>query len=214
MKPLIAVPIIAERTGQALKKAQEAMQRGADLVEYRIDYMPKTNLETIIIPKIPCIITNRHPEEDKNSPGYYCEPARLSKLKEAARLGASYIDIESNFLQEDFLRGINRDKTKVIISYHNFEETPENLSEIYRKIVSQGADIVKIATAANNAYDVDKMFNLIETAEMPIIGICMGEKGKLTRVAPKNYLTFGALSKDECSAPGQYTIEELIEHFK
>jgi len=223
MRLLIAAPIIAERTGQALKKAQEAMQRGANLVEYRIDRMKAVTLETIITPEIPCIITNRHPEEDKNSPGYYCEPARLSKLKEAARIMAKnesikegYIDIESNFLKEDFLKHINRDKIKIIVSYHDFNKTPpmEYLEKICNQITNQGADILKIATMINEEEDIKRITDLRKYAKIPAIIIGMGEKGKLTRVAPDNYLTFGALSKDEGSAPGQYTIEELIEYFK
>ena len=223
MRLLIAAPIIAERTGQALKKAQEAMQRGANLVEYRIDRMKAVTLETIIIPEIPCIITNRHPEEDKNSPGYYCEPARLSKLKEAARIIAKnesikegYIDIESNFLKEDFLKYMNRDKIKIIVSYHDFDKTPslEELEKTCDQIANQGADILKIATMINDEEDIRKITDLRKYIKIPAIIIGMGEKGKLTRVAPENYLTFGALSKDECSAPGQYTIEEIIEHFE
>jgi 3-dehydroquinate dehydratase-1 len=140
----------------------------------------------------------------------------LSSLKEAARCGANYIDIESKFLKEDFLKYINRDKTKVIVSYHNFDETPplEELEKTCNQIISQGADILKIATMVNEEDDVRKITDLRKYIKIPAIIIGMGEKGKLTRVAPDNYLTFGALSKDEGSAPGQYTIEELVEYFK
>ena len=38
-------------------------------------------------------------------------------------------------------------KTKRIISYHNFKETPQNLGEIHEQCVALNADIVKIVNA-------------------------------------------------------------------
>jgi len=215
-RPLFAVPIMAERPGLALIKAKEAKQKDADLVEYRIDRMKHVNLKTIINTEIPCIITNRHPEEDKDSPNYYCENARLSSLKEAAKLGANYIDIESKFLKDDFLKYIDREKTKVIISYHNFNETPpaENLHYIYEKIVNQGADIAKIVTMAKEWDDCIGIIELVRDAKVPIIGINMGVYGKVTRYNKKNYISYCALNKDECSASGQITLDYMISHFK
>jgi len=49
---------------------------------------------------------------------------------------------------------------------------------------------------------------LIEHANKPIIGICMGEFGKKTRLHPKNYLTFACLP-GKASASGQITIDEI-----
>lgn len=46
----------------------------------------------------------------------------------------------------------------------------------------------------------------------PVIALAMGEKGMVSRVlAPKHggFLTFGALSADKASAPGQPLLTEL-----
>lgn len=52
---------------------------------------------------------------------------------------------------------------------------------------------------------------------MPTIALAMGPKGMLARLlAPKfgGYLTFGALSKGQESAPGQPTVHELAQLYR
>ena len=67
------------------------------------------------------------------------EQARLTLLRTAIVEGADYVDLE-----EDIAGGIPRyGKTKRIVSYHNFRETPADLDEIHRRLASKDADIVK-----------------------------------------------------------------------
>lgn len=51
----------------------------------------------------------------------------------------------------------------------------------------------------------------------PTIGLAMGPTGMISRLlSPKfgGYLTFGALSKGQESAPGQPTVQDLIEVYR
>lgn len=50
--------------------------------------------------------------------------------------------------------------------------------------------------------------------QIPTIGIAMGERGLISRIlSPKfgGYLTYGALEADAVSAPGEITVEDLLE---
>ena len=126
-----------------------------------------------------------------------------------------YIDIESKFMNEDFLKYIDRSKIKVIVSYHNTVETPkiEEIHKIYSKAVIQGADVVKIVTMAKNYDDCKRMLDLVRDADKLTIGMCMGKCGEITRYNKQNYMTFCTLNKKECSAPGQPTLDYMIKHF-
>jgi 3-dehydroquinate dehydratase/shikimate dehydrogenase len=200
---MIAVSITSNTLEDALKDIQIAKNSGANLAELRIDYMDKPDLKKLISASVlPVIVTNRCKEEG----GYFngSEEQRIAYLMAAARLHAAYIDIELKHMPGEF----DKNSSKLIVSYHNFSETPQNLKEIYNQIANTDADIVKIATMAKTKSDAGRMIGLIEYAPKPIIGICMGELGKITRQHPKNYLTFKCLP-GKASAPGQLTINEL-----
>jgi len=210
----IAVPITAPLMEDALGDIQEASEV-ADIIELRLDYMSNPNLERLVeASTIPVIVTNRHPDEGgKNK--IITEKERINYLQRACHLGVKYVDMElGHFHDLD-----RKATTRLIVSYHNFDETPQNLDVIYKTIFDKGADIVKIATKANSYDDSRRMLNLIADKhnEMDIIGICMGEKGTITRVLGPvygGYLTFASLDKGKASAPGQLSVHELKTAWK
>jgi len=206
----IAIPITATTVDDALKDMDVATPL-ADILELRLDYMSRPNLEVLLRHcAIPKIVTNRTKHERGRFQG--SEERRIAYLQEAIDLGAEYIDIES-----DYFHNFERKSTKLIVSHHNFENTPQDLDSIYRWIVSQGADIVKIATTAKDYTDSLRMLQLIAAADRDIIGICMGEKGSLTRVLGPvygGYLTFACLTDDKASASGQMTVAQLQQASK
>jgi len=114
------------------------------------------------------------------------------------------------------------DQTKLIVSHHDFNGTPpeSKLQNILNECVGRGAHIVKIATFANSAEDNLTILKLITHAKkmnQEIIALCMGEKGKISRImAPYfgSYLSFASLAKGTESAPGQLTVEEMREIFR
>jgi len=148
----IAIPITAKTIEDALNDIETAKNSGADIAELRIDYMNQPNLRALISnSKLPVIVTNRCKEEG----GYFngSEEHRIAYLMAAANLCADYIDLELSCLPGEF----NKKDSKLIVSYHNFFETPSNLKEIYRGISDKNADIVKIATMANDESDASRM---------------------------------------------------------
>ncbi len=208
----IAVPITAESMDEALRDMDRAAEV-ADIIELRIDYMTNPNLEKLLKhSETPKIVTNRTIHEGGRFKG--SEEQRVVYLQEAAALEAEYVDIELDYYQPIERTGAK--PTKLIVSHHNFERTPENLDEIYQRIAEKNPDIAKIAAKANSPQDSLRMLNLIasvhDAGDREIIGICMGQEGILTRVYGSvfgGYLTFASLDEKKSSAPGQLNVYEL-----
>lgn len=215
---MICIPITARSAEDTISEMSLA-SRYADIIELRIDYIPEMqDAETCIEKSLksktkPVIVTNRPEREGGKFNG--SEQNRLRLLQKAIDLRADYVDVEF-----DSVRQITRQNTsKVIISYHNFKETPPNLNKIYNDICQWKPDIVKIVTYANDITDNIRIFELLKTANVPTISFCMGELGHISRILTRKFgglLTFASLEGDKESAPGQLTASELskIYHFK
>ncbi len=154
-------------------------------------------------------------------PCSYTDDKRKALMKLAIDSGARYIDIEYEAPEQyskELVEYAHNNNTVVIISYHNFDETPEKyqLEHIIEKAELMGADRVKLATTANTTADNARILSLYEQ-HTNIIAFCMGEIGIVTRVAAP-YLgaefTFAALNKKLITAPGQLTYMEFNDIFK
>lgn len=215
---MICIPVIANTVDDVLRDMAEASQF-ADIIELRLDYIKNPDLKRILKRRTkPVIVTNRPTREGGKFDG--SEEERIALLKLAIQLQADFIDVEHDSIQH-----INRDteprvpasKTKLIVSYHNFRETPGDLTDIYQKLNHCGADIVKIVTYANTITDNIKIYRLLQQAQAPLISFCMGEYGIISRILYKrfgSYLTFSSLQKGKESAPGQINIHELFHVYR
>ena len=206
---MICVSITAPTT-DAARQALHAAAATADLAELRLDYMPEYDLPRLLESRpCPVIVTNRPEREGGRFTGG--EEGRLAALREAITLGADYVDVESDAVRSaSFLRG--RGETKLIVSYHNFEETPENLASLWQELSGAGADLVKMATMATSLTDNLRMFQVIQNAAKPTIGLCMGELGVISRILYRRfggYLTFACMGEGPASGPGQLTVDEF-----
>lgn len=153
---------------------------------------------------------------------------RNSHLYESAVLaGAAYVDVNVfsyiNLKKENklFIRG---KKTKVILSFHDYEKTPslDELAKVYKAAVKAGADVVKIVTTAYSTEDALRVLDLyrlkregrLGSGKVPLIAFAMGDTGRFSRLeavclgAPFIYC---ALRKKYVLAPGMFTIEEIGE---
>ncbi|HHT9146885.1 MAG TPA: shikimate dehydrogenase [Candidatus Wunengus sp. YC61] len=215
---MICIPIIANNLADALHDMAEASMV-ADIVELRIDYIKNVDLKRLLEKRTkPVIITNRPVREGGKFDG--SEEERIALLKHAIRLQADYVDIEHDSIQHistDTALHAPSNKTKLIVSYHNFRETPDDLTDIYKRLSQSGADIVKIVTHANSITDNVRMYRLLQQSRMPVISFCMGELGIISRILYKrfgSYLTFASLRTGKESAPGQISIHELLNTYQ
>ncbi|MEB2309973.1 MAG: shikimate dehydrogenase [Candidatus Brocadiaceae bacterium] len=211
---MICIPIIANNLDDALRDMAEA-SKFADIIEVRLDYIKNPDLKRILQRRTkPLIITNRPDREGGRFNG--SEEERIAVLKHAIQLQADFVDIEHDSIHNlcrDTGLHVPSSKTKFIVSYHNFRETPDDLISLYQRLSQSDADTIKIVTHANSITDNIKIYRLLQQARRPLISFCMGEYGIISRILYKrfgSYLTFASLRKGKESAPGQITIQEFL----
>lgn len=208
---LLCVPFTAPRVEQTLALLH-APGRVFDIAELRLDYMERPDVARLLRDKpCPVIVTNRPTREGGHWAG--TEERRLELLAEADRLGADYIDIEWDARE----RFSHPGRARLIVSHHDFKETPANIAEIARRIEATDADIVKVATMANTPADNVTMLRVLRAARKPTIALTMGEHGNLLRIlGPKEkaFLVYASLDTGRESAPGQVPVNELVEVFR
>lgn len=214
--PNICIPIKLKSTQEILDFMQKN-ENEADLFEIWLDQVEDLDLEKIMQTKTKPVLCVCKGEKEKGSfKGNELEKADL--LKKAMKLGAEYID--ADYQTEDILLQAlmkNKGDTKVILSYHNFEITPDlkELLVIIQKMLAYKPDIVKIATMANSYKDSLVIINLaqsLSTAKIPHITIAMSEYGKMSRaITPLlgGEMMFAPLSNQEESATGQIDVDKL-----
>ncbi len=209
---------MARDTAGAVKKITRA-NPVADLLELRLDAMESFRLSDMIQEASkPVIVTYRSRKEG----GHRSEDdeTRARHLLNAIENKAEYVDLEYNMapdLRDQILQ--NRRESKIIASIHVLDSTPSRgeLDGILNGMAGTGADIVKIVTRAQQPEDNLRVLDLIPRATemgLKIIALCMGEKGRISRVASLlfgGYLTFASLDQGDESADGQIPVKEMRE---
>lgn len=212
----ICLPVVERTMEEALRTIAKANQL-ADFIELRLDYLRKFDLEQLLkAGKKPLIVTNRRREEGGRYKGE--EKSRVGILRQAAHLGADFVDLEMesgrSFVHELIA---NKKNTRLILSFHDFQKTlkAEELRTLFKRMIQCGADVVKIVTFARAWEDNLKVLSLIPYAKegnQKIVAFCMGEKGKISRIfAPLlgAAWTYASLNIKRSSAPGQLTVWEI-----
>ena len=205
---MICVSIGRTRHKMALAEHRALADRGAQLVELRVDWLSRTpDINRLLADRpTPVVITCRRGSDKGRWGGD--EDQRQTVLRSAIVGGADYVDIE-----DDIAKAIPRyGDTQRIISHHNFDETPDDLEEIYQGMCDLDPDIIKLVTMANNPQDSVRLLKLVASAEIPTIGFCMGELGLSSRLLCVKYgspFTYATFSSERTLAPGQLSFEEM-----
>jgi len=211
---MICVSIARTRHKMMIAEYRAATEQGAELAELRLDYLRRDADFKRLLEKrgCPVIIALRRPADGGRFAG--TEDKRLLILRFAIAAGVEYVDLET-----DTAKKIPRfGNTKRIVSYHNFEATPQNLNAIHSEMLDLDADIVKIVTKAERPSDNVRMLQLVRKSPVPMVGFCMGDMGLPSRILCGQFgapFTYAAFNKERVLAPGQLSFEELrdIYHY-
>jgi len=163
----------------------------------------------------PWIACNRRPEEGGR--GRQDENSRLNQLIEALDYGPAMADIELNTPGLMEIVPVIKARTSCLISYHDFEKTPDysELNGLLRREQQAGADICKIVTTAESVSDNLALLKLIKANRtVRLVAFAMGVEGRLSRVLSPlagAYFTFASLQSGKESASGQIAVAELRE---
>src|SRR6478736_3385444 len=210
---ILCVTVGRGRHRHLIAEHKHLAEQGCQLVELRLDFLvTPPNLKRLLAERpCPVIVTCRR--EKDGGRWAKSEEDRLMLLRQAIVAGVEYVDLE-----EDIAASVPRfGKTKRIISYHNFQETPEDLNHLHAKLCTLNADVVKIATMAHSPHDNLRLMRLMKSTRVPTVAFCMGEFGQVSRIlagkfgSPFTYSTFHA---DRSMAPGQMSYQQMKETYR
>ncbi len=190
----------------------------ADIIEWRADYLPKEAILQVapaIFEKFAgreLVFTLRTRSEGGEidlSPEEY-----IHLIKEVAQLyQPDYIDFEYCSYKDVFEEML--DFPNLVLSYHNFQETPENMMEILSELTILNPKLVKVAVMAHTEQDVLDLMNYTRgfktlNPEQEYVTISMGKVGKVSRItADVTGSSWSFASLDEVSAPGQISLASM-----
>ncbi len=231
-RTLLAVPLTSldPPLGAQVRAAQAA---GADLVELRVDLLGDVAaVETLLQqPRaLPMILTIRTAAEGGAWTGDEAE--RIALLERLGLLVPGFVDVEcatwqrsANVRQKIGLvadvpgHATARARNRLIVSHHDCQATPADLSPVFDALAATPAHIHKVVFTARDATDALRV--LIElhrrAPQHPTIALAMGEAGLVTRVLARKFgafLTFATLHAGGESAPGQPTLTALRDLYR
>ncbi len=226
-QPLICAPLVAT-TGAALEaEALRVAAKKPDLLEWRADFFTDiADAEAVLeaakrlraaAGDLPIIFTRRSAQEG-GAPTALTADRALALYKAVCReRAADLVDFElSNGAAQI---GEVRDAalgsgTKLILSHHDFRQTPDDLGRYFREAERLGADIAKVAVMSHGLDDVLRLLSATlgarRTLAIPLMSIAMGEYGSISRLLGWMFgsaVTFAVA--ESSSAPGQIPIEDL-----
>jgi 3-dehydroquinate dehydratase-1 len=183
----------------------------AEMAEIRLDLTHFNQDQIVELCKLgkPLIFTFRKSE-------FSDETTRIQALSNAIDQQAAWIDVD---IDEDqsFITTISQKiaatgNTRLILSYHNYNQCPTNtaLYDVIIRATGFSPDLIKIACLSHGIRDNKRILSFNKDFSN-IMAFCMGEIGKSTRAfsllmgAPFAYVAL----KGESTAPGQMTVEEM-----
>ncbi|MCD7808879.1 MAG: type I 3-dehydroquinate dehydratase [Erysipelotrichaceae bacterium] len=226
-KPKICLPIVGTTDKEIMEQLNSFENLKYDLIEIRIDFYQDLNdiqkvlsiLRDIRVATVkPILLTCRSQKEGGQSTLSNEDYKELLREIILARC-VDMIDIE--VMSSDYfislLTGIaHRNNTKVIMSNHDFAQTPDNdiIKERILKMEKMEADIAKIAVMPQNKKDVMRLLDLTlemsEQLSIPLVTMSMGELGGISRMSGEltgSAITFATGAK--ASAPGQINVNDM-----
>ena len=197
---------------------------GASIVELRLDRFPGIEIGAAISAcPLPVLATLRSRSEGGEGPD---DPTTRAEILEAARdAGAALLDLE--FERDTSLvleLGLAPEQT--ILSWHDPERTPEELSDVVGRMMEAQARWIKVVPTAESVKDLmsvlalHRQFNRGRMSNRRLLTFAMDAPGLASRyLAPLlgPPIGYAAWSNDSPAAPGQLSItrtEAVIGHLE
>lgn len=200
---MLSVVINGPTFEEASQQIAEALVY-ADLVELRLDFFKSVNINDL-----------------KNLRSTYSIPMIFTlkgefTLTSLLELKPEYIDLESSVPSHVMEEVLKFPDIKLILSYHNFTDTPNDLEGIYREMQKTPAFFYKIAVLAKNSVDALRLICFAKKSDEKLIAISMGSFGQISRILSpvlRCPITYAALDESKISAPGQLDAKTLIDRY-
>lgn len=188
----------------------------SDFLEIRFDFLDQSeipsSMKIIESIKSRSIFTLRSREQEGNFKGNEFE--RLKLLKMLYDANPMLLDVEyDTIFADNSLNNYLKDKSNVLISWHNFSSTPSD-EFLEKKIydMKKFSNNIKLVTMATNVTDSLRVLNLYDKfKDSNLITFAMGDCGVISRILctfyGKSPFTYASLEKS--IAPGQLSVIEM-----
>lgn len=188
----------------------------SDFLEIRFDFLDQSeipsSMKIIESIKSRSIFTLRSREQQGNFKGNEFE--RLKLLKMLYDANPMLLDVEyDTIIADNSLNNYLKDKSNVLISWHNFSSTPSDEC-LEKKIydMKKFSNNIKLVTMATNVTDSLRVLNLYDKfKDSNLITFAMGDCGVISRILCTFYgrspFTYASLEKS--IAPGQLSVIEM-----
>ena len=217
--PKVCLALNADTVEDMLATA-ESLARDNPFIEFRLDYLkqplaafPKIHRFLETHQYVTAIGTCRRANNGGKFKGSLA--SQLEVLTKAHAAGCQIVDLELQSALKSKPAAIARlrGRAGLILSFHDFRAT-RNLDKTLEKMLKVPADFYKVVTTATTLSDNVSMMKFLQTqsATHALIGLCMGEQGIISRVLSVragSAFTFGAVSADLKTAPGQVSAGDL-----
>jgi len=217
--PKVCLAVQAD-TADELVDITESMAQDNPFVEFRLDYLKQPMAAVAKIRRflethqyITAIATCRRADNGGKFKGSLA--SQLEILNKASAAGCQIVDVEleSALKAKPEVLARLRKTAGLIVSFHDFRGT-RHLEQTLEKMLKVPADFYKIVTTATTLSDNVTMMKFLQTQsdKHALIGLCMGEQGIISRVLSVragSVFTFGAVSAQQKTAPGQVSAREL-----
>lgn len=218
MRTKIVVPIMPTSLGEVLKLDVADFLK-ADIIEWRADALLTVdkilNAAPLIVKKFvgkPLLFTLRTSHEGGQleiSDDDYCQLI----LEVAQQYEPDYLDVEY-FSHVGVRQLLEKFSDKIVLSYHNFQEFPKNLSTKLQRMATEKVAVIKVAVNPQTKFEVLELMRLscafTNESKIPLVSVAMGTLGRVTRFSMNltgSVWTFACLDQLP-SAPGQLSLSE------
>ena len=201
-------------------ESAESLAQDNPFVEFRLDYLKQplaalTKIRSFLETHhyVTAIGTCRRAENGGKFKGSLAK--QLEVLTKANAAGCQIVDLEMQSALKSKPEALARlrSRGRLLISFHDFRAT-RYLDGTLEKMLKIPADFYKIVTTATTLSDNVAMMKFLQahSDKHALVGLCMGEQGIISRVLgvrSGSVFTFGAVSADLQTAPGQVNARDL-----
>lgn len=213
----IVVPIMPRSLEEA-QAIELSKFDDVDIIEWRADFLSKEAI-MVVAPAIfekfagrEVLVTIRTDKEGGNIQLTDDEYVQLLKDINAI-FNPDYIDFEYFSHMDAFQQMLNF--SNLVLSYHNFDETPENLMEAFSELTALAPRVVKIAVMPESEQDVLDLMNYTRgfktlNPEQEYATMSMGKLGRISRLSGDVFgSSWSFASLEHVSAPGQIALADM-----
>jgi 3-dehydroquinate dehydratase/shikimate dehydrogenase len=216
--PKICIALGLPTLDRLLENARREAEAGETFLEFRLDYLPEPEkgaqaISTFLHDFPDCMIlaTCRRRQNHGKYNGAMADQLRVLELAVDHGACAVDVEIETAEIMANKLSMFSG-RAQLIISYHNFENTPQ-IEQVIKRMTRIPADIYKLVTTARKPSDAARVLCAAKSSgRAKMVVLAMGELGFPTRVLSTAWggvFTYAAPMHAQGTAAGQVSARQL-----